>query len=355
MKKIAVVLLALLLLLGSAYAERVQVCGVALDVSESSPVAYANATTPSGGMTDVAIVAAGQEHNITLERTNGELTLTLNNVTLKSAADAIYAESTLIIYGEGANVIESTGGSAIFCYNQLTLDGQFDSILGRGQQGIRATDKLVIAKDARIGDISGQERAIYGSQVSILIEGRIDSIGKNLKPWHGINAAVGNDVKITGHIGSIDASRCGIFANSHGGSGDIRIDGTVGEIAVSNSDKDQAYGIYAGGTLFVNNSVGPITVSSDSEIKASIHAGSGITLGSGVHIALPKNGEIAKLKSPYSVVSPGEETPATKVQFVKTHALPQTGDSSNLALWAALTAISVLGIAAVSRRAKKSC
>lgn len=383
MKKWLVVLcLMLALLMGSALADTtytVTITGVDFQVSANIPVAYAEATT--SGDSTVISPSDASNYNIKLELSGNKLTLTLNNATLKSSVEATISYSgdlPLTIYGIGTNVIENSSSeesaAAIYCNNLLTLDGSFQSILGKGNYGILANafnytqeSRLVIAKGAHIGDISGKSTAIdvgspkvpISGRPNILIEGQIDSIGKNVKPEGGICSEY--SVEITGSIGAIDATRTGIRTLRE--SGNIQIDGTIGNITVSNTEGASVAGIYTPAKIIINNSVGPIIASFEpintySSVQ-SIYAEKGIVLGSGVYIALPENGKIATKKTfvnetYYTVVSSGEDTTATNVQFVKGAAsAPETGDSMNLVLWASLLTLSLVGIAVFTRRAKR--
>lgn len=256
MKKWLVVLcLMLALLMGSALADTtytVTITGVDFQVSANIPVAYAEATT--SGDSTVISPSDASNYNIKLELSGNKLTLTLNNATLKSSVEATISYSgdlPLTIYGIGTNVIENSSSqesaAAIYCNNLLTLDGSFQSILGKGDYGIFAIScsetqegRLVIAKGAHIGDISGKLIAISvenlikpnNSRPNILIEGQIDSIGKKVKTESGIYSAY--SLEITGSIGAIDAKRTGIRTLRE--SGNIQIDGTIGNITVSNTE-----------------------------------------------------------------------------------------------------------------------
>lgn len=356
MKKFVALLVALLcLLMGSALAAKkysVELGKDVLSVSEDAPIAYAKAVN-SGDVTDVNIGTA-KDHNIKLELRNGELILTFKNVDFKSKAYGIVPPKgvPLTLRGVGTNSIY-TAYESVYGNSKLTIEGSFESIFSQhsgigviyiGSGGTQPS--VIVAKGAHIGDISsdsgnGGGIAVSGaSSIGIVMNGRIDSIGGNGKPNSGLSCFTG--VQVNGSIGSIKAYNNGIVASG----GPVQINGSVGEI------DSLVYGIYSGGEVKINAPLGPISVGNPYTMPATVFAKSGITLGSGVRM----DGEIAKLRNEdgeyYSIVRSGDTVPCLDVQFVKA-AAPATGDGMNIALWASLLTVSLIGIAVLSRKAKR--
>lgn len=334
MKKwLALLVVLLCLLAGSALAEdTVNICGTEYSVT----------TTPRYfcvvGQLPVETGANENNYNLKLVLEKGIPTITLRNAEIKVPSDksAVFStDSSLVIRGEGVNHLEATATNAVSIRTDgnCTFEGQIESIRNNGGKNIYVDGNCTVASGAKIGAING------GSSSELYIVGQLT---------------------IDGTVGSIGEGK---VEKAIWSKGNVVINGSIGEIQAGE------FGIDSDGKVSINNSVGPISVSGSSETKLAVRAktaADGIVLGKGVSMVEPKNGSIRPMNNGYTAVYNEKDEPSAKAQFVKAPAstvppaptvassVPKTGDDMNLVLWAMLLMLSVTGIAAFSRKAKKS-
>lgn len=317
MKKIVALLVALLwLLLGSALAEEtsIVICNETIAVSETPK--YLN-------VSETGSVNPGTEsnYNVKLQLQNGTTVVTFKNANIQYNGGNIlsYAGSSapLTIIGEGKNTLKSTrdGWITLNSMSNMELKGSFDTI-------------------------TGMDTVIFSSN-DITINANIQNLGQ--PESHAAIQSIGGRITIGGNIGRIQTSQGGLLAQK----GDITINGTIGQIDYGEGHR----GIWLqNGKLFINNSVGPIRASG-SEVMAVQSLG-GIELGAGISLLLPKNGKIDQDQFEVYRVYDENGNISSIAQFGKA-AAPATGDGMNLTLWASLLTVSLIGIAVLSRKAKR--
>lgn len=320
MKKFVASLVVLLcLLFGSALAAegRIVICGTTCTVNETPSYLKVSG---SGAVSE----GTASSYNVKLQMQNGVMVVTFKNVNIQYNGKILYpteysSTMPLTIVGEGKNTLKSTADaqSTLSWFKDMELKGSFDTI-------------------------TGLDAVIYGDG-NILISANIQSLGGSES--HSAVYSTG-DMTISGNIGRIQSGQNGLLAQE----GDIQIDGTIGRI-----DYGEGFmGICClmNGKLTINNSVGPINVSgSTNGFEKAVTTRDGIELGEGISLLLPKNGGILYSNSRYVVCD--ENGNATLIAQFGKPAAPATGDSMNIVLWASLLTLSLIGIAVLSRRAKR--
>lgn len=370
MKKFVALLVVLLcLLMGSALAleDNIKISGTS--VTPSATPQYFQLT-----MTGNLMDGSASNYNVKVEKGPSLIAITFKDVYVGSiqSADIVNynGPSSVVIAGEGLNTLVHTDGkyNVIAVNNSLSLKGSFEAIYTYGAAAICSSDGSVsieaniqnlgseqtgsgvIAKDVidvsgHIGKIQAKQDALYGmGGLEIDQKGRIDEIQV------GQTAIEAKSVRINGSIGKIQAGNFAIYVNT----GDIVINGPIGETVVTGLvDEGAIGGIHTHyGKLTINNSVGPINVSgSTNGFEKAVTTRDGIELGEGISLLLPKNGGILYSNSRYVVCD--ENGNATLIAQFGKPAAPATGDSMNIVLWASLLTLSLIGIAVLSRRAKR--
>lgn len=283
---------------------------------------------------------SASNYNVKYQLQNGGIVVTFKNANIQSSAGILLNGNysvPLTVIGEGKNTLKSTGSgnNTLQSYNDMELKGSFDTIAayenatGKVATGVAIFSKGNIRMNANIQNLGQPE-----SRVAMLSD------------YGGIT--------ISGNIGQIRSYQKGMTAE-----GDIQIDGTIGRVNVTSDTgpldvTSDFCGIVSNRhKLIINNSVGPIELTGRRGGGKAALGYTGIELGEGISLLLPKNGAI--LYSNYRYVVCDENGYISRVaQFVKAAAsAPATGDSMNIVLWASLLTLSLIGIAVLSRRAKR--
>lgn len=374
MKKFVALLVVLLcLLMGSALAleDNIKISGTS--VTPSATPQYFQLT-----MTGNLMDGSASNYNVKVEKGPSLIAITFKDVYVGSiqSADIVNynGPSSVVIAGEGLNTLVHTDGkyNVIAVNNSLSLKGSFEAIYTYGAAAICSSDGSVsieaniqnlgseqtgsgvIAKDVidvsgHIGKIQAKQDALYGmGGLEIDQKGRIDEIQV------GQTAIEAKSVRINGSIGKIQAGNFAIYVNT----GDIVINGPIGETVVTGLvDEGAIGGIHTHyGKLTINNSVGPISVSGNSDILSAVfaHNSKGIELGEGISLLAPKDGRIADVDGYSAVLNPNGTVSHTAQFGTPVPEAPATGDSMNLVLWASLLTLSMIGIAVLTKKAKKT-
>lgn len=348
MKKIVASLVVLLcLLFGSALAEDVvNICGTEYSVT----------TTPryflvAMGSEPVETGANASNYNLKLVLENGVPTITLRNAYIETYSGAVFStESSLVIRGVGDNRLQTqaVGYVSIRTGGDFTFEGQISGILNNRGKNIYIDGNCTVAKGANIGLIEGPNSFEMYIEGQLRVDGKIGSIG-NGDANECIFARKG--LLLNGSIGEINCKQTGIIAN-----GDVVLNGSLGDINVKNTAEavGDACGITTYSKLIVNHSTGLISVNNELPNLGAVQASKGIELGSGVRILQPKNGRFGS-DAGATVVMDADGFISPVAQFGKAaEPAPETGDGMNIALWASLLTISMIGIAILSKKSKKT-